>query len=82
MLEDPRRFFDKLKLIIEKCKAKQIDVFTMEVPCCHAIHLMVDKALSGKEDISIEKFIVRISGKVEPYSGLFVNGVDEPCQLR
>ena len=67
MLEDPRRFFEKLKLIIEKSKAKKIDVYTMEVPCCHAIHMMVDKAL--QKDISVEKFIVRISGKVEPYTG-------------
>jgi len=68
MLEDPRRFFDKLKLIIEKCKAKKIDVYTMEVPCCHAIHMMVDKALQ-RDDIEVEKFIVRIDGRVEPYSG-------------
>lgn len=59
MLEDPRRFFDKLKLIIEKCKAKKIDVFTMEVPCCHAIHMMVDKVL--QQGIKIRRMVIAVS---------------------
>jgi hypothetical protein len=67
MLEDPKRFFEKIKLIFEKSKAEKIEVYSMEVPCCHAIHMMVDKALRG--DAKVEKFIVRISGNVESYTG-------------
>ena len=68
MLEDPKRVFEKLKMILEEGSAKSIDVYTMEVPCCHAIHMMVDRA--AKDGMEIRKFIVRVSGEVEPYSGV------------
>jgi len=74
MLEDPRRVFEKLKFIMRESNAEEIDVYTMEVPCCHAIHLMVDRANDeresmGKEKIKLNRYIVRVSGRVEPYSG-------------
>ncbi len=71
LLEDAKRVFEKLKMIVKESKAGRIDVFTMEVPCCHAIHMMVDAARewAGK-DIEIGKFIVRVNGSVEPYSGI------------
>jgi hypothetical protein len=52
-------------------EAKEIEIFTMEVPCCHAIHLMVEKAKEekGRNDVEIKKHIVRVSGEVEPYRG-------------
>lgn len=70
MLEDPKRVFEKLRMIIEESNAEKIEVFTMEVPCCHAIHIMLDKAKeeSGK-NVEIEKYIVRVNGDVERYSG-------------
>lgn len=71
MLEDPKRVFDKIKMIIEESKANEIVVQTMEVPCCHALHMMVDKAIesSGKRCPEVKKIIVRVSGEVEPYTG-------------
>ena len=70
MLEDPRRVFEKIKMIVKETSAKKVDVFTMEVPCCHAIHMMVRKAVeeSGKS-LEVSNYIVRISGDVEEYSG-------------
>ncbi len=74
MLEDPKRVFEKIRMIVNESRAEEIDIYTMEVPCCHAIHLMVDRANqerenSGKEKIRLNKKIVRVSGEVEEYSG-------------
>jgi len=74
MLEDPKRVFEKLRLILRESEAEEIDIYTMEVPCCHAIHLMVEKANEerveiGKEGIKLNKYIVRVSGNVEEYTG-------------
>jgi len=72
ILEDPKRVFEKLKLIFRECVAKTVDVYTMEVPCCHAIHMMIEKAEAERDDkgdIEIRKYIVRVNGDVEPYSG-------------
>jgi hypothetical protein len=68
MLEDPKRMFERIKMIVAESDAK-LEVYTMEVPCCHALHLMVEKAKEehGKQ-IDTEKCIVRVSGAVEPYS--------------
>ena len=66
MLEDPKRIFEKLKMIAEESKAKKFEVITMEVPCCIALHLMVERAAKGQE---IESKIVRVSGEVEDYRG-------------
>ena len=68
MLEDPKRIFEKLKMILDEGSARNIEVYTMEVPCCHAIHMMVDRIV--KEDMEIKKYIVRVSGETEPYSGV------------
>uniref|UniRef100_UPI000B35AA4D hypothetical protein n=1 Tax=Archaeoglobus fulgidus TaxID=2234 RepID=UPI000B35AA4D len=43
MLEDPRRMFERIKMIVAESDAK-LEVYTMEGPCCHALHLMVEKA--------------------------------------
>lgn len=70
LLEDPDRLAEKLDLIAEETKAKKIEVYTMEVPCCHAIHMMVDRSLSKKKKrgIKVEKHIVRVmTGDAEPY---------------
>ncbi len=72
MLEDPKRTFEKIKMIVRESNAKEIEVNSMEVPCCHALHLMTDKALqeAGKDkEIELKKNIVRVSGEVEPYTG-------------
>ncbi len=71
MLEDPRRVYEKIKMIVEETKAEKIDVYTMEVPCCHAIHMMIDRAVEEKsrDNIEVRRYIVRVGGRVEEYSG-------------
>ena len=69
LLEDPDRLMEKLALVVEELNTPELDVFTMEVPCCHAIHFMVDKAVekSGKS-LKVNHYIVRVfTGKVEPF---------------
>ncbi len=71
LLEDPDRLAKKIDLIIEETKAKNIDVYTMEVPCCHAIHMMVNQSMQKKQKqgTKVENHIVRVlTGKVEPYA--------------
>ena len=70
LLENPDRLYQKIKLIIETSTSKTINVFSMEVPCCHAIHMMVDRAIeeSGKNSIDVKKYIVRVeNGRIEEY---------------
>jgi hypothetical protein len=43
LLEDPNRLADKISLVIRETKAKEIEAYTMEVPCCHAIHMITIK---------------------------------------
>jgi hypothetical protein len=73
MLEDPKRIFEKIRLITRESNAREIEIYTMEVPCCHALHLMFEKASeereAGKGKINLKRKIVRISGEVEDYSG-------------
>jgi len=74
MLEDPKRVFEKIRIIANESEAEEVDIFTMEVPCCHALHMMFDRANqerveSGKERLKLNKKIVRVSGEVEDYSG-------------
>ena len=74
MLEDPKRVFEKIRLIASESEAEEVDIFTMEVPCCHALHMMFDRANqeraeAGKEKLKLNKKIVRVSGEVEDYSG-------------
>lgn len=69
LLEDPYRLASKIALIMKESTAKEVEVYTMEVPCCHAIHMMVSKAIgeSGKP-INSKHYIVRVvSRKAEPY---------------
>ena len=69
LLEDPYRMADKIALIMKETKAMEVEVYTMEVPCCHAIHMMVLKATKelGK-DIKSRHYIVRVaSRRAEPY---------------
>lgn len=70
MLEDPKRMFERIKMLVSETDARKLEIYTMEVPCCHALHLMVEKA---KEEfnrrLDTERFIVRVSGNIQPYSG-------------
>jgi len=69
LLEDPHRMMNKIALIVGEAKAKEVEVYTMEVPCCHAIHMMVTKMIreSGK-DIKSRHYIVRVlTRRAEPY---------------
>ncbi|MBS7281621.1 MAG: hypothetical protein KIH09_17555 [Candidatus Freyarchaeota archaeon] len=71
LLEDPDRLAEKIDLIVEETKAKKIEVYTMEVPCCHAIHMMVGRSVEKKQKqgVKVENYIVRVmTGKVEPYT--------------
>ncbi len=70
LLEDPDRIMNKLSLVVKETTAREIEVYSMEVPCCHAIHMMTMKGLreAGKENIDTRYYIVRVSsGKIEPY---------------
>lgn len=70
LLEDPDRLLEKINLIAKESSANEMEVYTMEVPCCHAIHMMVARALeeSKRADVKASYFIVRVmNGKVEPY---------------
>lgn len=69
LLEDPNRMMNKITLLIKETKANEVTVYAMEVPCCHALHMMVTRAIkeTGKE-INSKHYIVRVySRKVEPY---------------
>lgn len=71
LLEDPDRLAEKIDLIAEETKAKKIEVYTMEVPCCHAIHMMVGRSMEKKrkQGVKVENYIVRVmTGKAEPYA--------------
>lgn len=70
LLEDPDRLAEKLALILGESEAESDEVYTMEVPCCHAIHLMSINGLreSGKLGAETSHFIVRVgSGLIEQY---------------
>ncbi|WP_236609697.1 hypothetical protein [Archaeoglobus sulfaticallidus] len=74
MLEDPRRMFEKIRLIVDESSAEEIEIFSMEVPCCQAIHMMVEKANEerkekGKSEIKVTRKIVRVNGETEEYTG-------------
>ncbi len=64
LLEDPDRTFSKLRLVFKETNAKKVEVYTMEVPCCHALHYMALKASSEAErgDIEVKNYIVRVEG--------------------
>lgn len=77
LLENPDRLYHKIKLIVETSIAKRINVYSMEVPCCHAIHMMVERALSeaGRTNIDVKRYIIRVDGgSVEPYDPNGFNG--------
>lgn len=69
LLEDAYKMADKIELIMNEARAREVEVYTMEVPCCHAIHMMVSKAIKdlGK-DVKTRHYIVRVaSRRAEPY---------------
>jgi hypothetical protein len=71
LLEDPDRVMGKLALVMKETSASKVEVYTMEVPCCHAIHMMTMRAIkesSKGNNIDAKYYIVRVgSGKIEPY---------------
>lgn len=70
LLENPDRLAEKIDLIMGESRVKHIEVYTMEVPCCYAIHMMVDRSVKKrKKEIDIKNFIVRaMTGEIEPYT--------------
>ncbi len=67
MLEDPKRIYEKIKLLMNDGDFKEVEIYTMEVPCCQALHMMVEREKGDKET---KRFIVRVSGEVEEYTGV------------
>jgi len=70
LLEDPDATMNKLRLILKETTAKELLIYTMEVPCCQALHMMVKEALRSTErnDIVTKHYIVRVfTGKVEDW---------------
>jgi hypothetical protein len=71
LLENPDNLLRKLSVMIEKSNIKEMAIYTMEVPCCHALHFMVEKALAENVEkrVPVSSYIVRVmSGEVEPYN--------------
>jgi hypothetical protein len=48
ILENPDSLSEKISKILENSKIKKVTVYTMEVPCCHAIHVMVNRSIKGQ----------------------------------
>jgi len=68
ILENPDSLSEKISAIFKSSKIKRVSVYTMEVPCCHAIHIMVNRSIKGLPDVQVEGYIVRVAtGKAEPY---------------
>ena len=67
MLEDPKRTYEKIKLLIEEGEFSEVEVYTMEVPCCQALHMMVEREKGSK---NVGRYIVRVTGEVEEYRGV------------
>jgi len=67
MLEDPKRTYEKINLLMKEGEFADVEVYTMEVPCCQALHMMVERE---KGDKNVKRFIVRVSGEVEEYKGV------------
>ncbi len=67
MLEDPKRIYEKIKLLMNDGEFREVEIYTMEVPCCQALHMMVEREKGDKET---KRFIVRVSGDVEEYTGV------------
>jgi len=61
LLEDPHKMMNKIALIMEGAKVRELEVYTMEVPCCHAIHMMVTKIIGETgRDVKSRHYIVRV----------------------
>lgn len=67
MLEDPKRTYEKIRLLMEEGEFDEVEVYTMEVPCCQALHMMVERE---KGDKTVKRYIVRVTGEVEEYRGV------------
>jgi hypothetical protein len=69
LLEDPHKMMNKIALIMEGAKVRELEVYTMEVPCCHAIHMMVTKIIGETgRDVKSRHYIVRVlTRRAEPY---------------
>lgn len=78
LLEDPNRILSKITLMVKEVPdTSSFEVYTMEVPCCHALHMMVMRALkeSGREKhLKASYHIVRVaSGRIEAYRPGFID---------
>ena len=61
LLEDPEAMMSKLKLILESSSGKNIEVISMEVPCCQALHMMVRGVVNEvRVNASISHRVVRV----------------------
>jgi hypothetical protein len=68
LLENLDSLSEKIGKIFENSKIKRVNVYTMEVPCCHAIHVIVNRSIKAQPGVQVEGYIVRVAtGKVEPY---------------
>ena len=70
LLENPDLLLNKLRIILGYSKAKKIEVYSMEVPCCQALHLMIKRLLNelNIDDKEVEHYIVRVfTGNVEKW---------------
>lgn len=62
LLENPDAILRKLELILTSEEPKEIDVISMEVPCCQALHMMVKQILAKVKESkhNIKHYIVRV----------------------
>ena len=68
LLENPDAIMRKLELILSNKEPKEIDVISMEVPCCQALHMMIQQLLAKIKESkhNIKHYIVRVfTGDIE-----------------
>jgi len=70
LLENSDNLLRKLTSIVRYSNIREIAVYTMEVPCCLALHFMMDKALADNpsKKLKVSNHLVRVmTGRVEPF---------------
>ena len=68
MLSNPKKLEQKMSLLLNQGSIEKVSIYSMEVPCCHALHKFADKV--NKSDVDIDNYIIRVEeGKIEEYGG-------------
>jgi len=64
-LSEGEAYLDKLTAIIKENDLKSVTVVHMEVPCCHGLNYIVDKAIElADKNVTKKKVVVSIKGDI------------------